>query len=144
MPHILSEENKTRGSEIKEILKSLQMAAISGEKTPLIIGGDFNSPSHLDWGENMKSFHNDYIIKWPVSASMVEAGFIDSFREMAPIPRNSLGLTWSPRFHESMQERIDYLYYKGALNCVDAYVKGYTDSEWPSDHAAIVAKYRFK
>ena len=141
---ILSEENKTRGKEMKEILESLKNASIDGKDVPMIIGGDFNSPSHLDWGDDMKPFHHDYIIKWPVSESMAEAGFTDSFREMAPVPKYSLGLTWSPRFHESLQMRIDYLYYKGNLNCVDSYVKGYTDSEWPSDHAAIVAKYRFK
>ncbi len=141
---ILSEENKTRGKEMKEVLEALGKASIDGNKVPIIIGGDFNSPSHLDWGEDMKPFHNDYTIEWPVSKAMTNSGFTDSFRQMAPIPTRSLGYTWSPRFPESMQQRIDYLYYKGTLNCVDAYVKGYLDSEWPSDHAAIVAKYRFK
>ncbi len=140
---ILLEENKTRGTEIKEILTSLNNASINGEKVPLIVGGDFNSPSHLDWGDDMKSFHNDFVIEWPVSKSMANSDFTDSFRKMAPIPRYSRGNTWSPRFHESMQQRIDYLYFKGELRCVNSYVKGYTDSEWPSDHAAIIAEYRF-
>jgi len=140
----LEEENKTRGKEIKDILGSLYEAGITGKDRPLIIGGDFNSASHLDWGENMKTFHHNYVIEWPVSKSMAKEGFKDSFREMAPIPYNSLGLTWSPRFHDSLQERIDYIYYKGAVKCVNSYVKGYTDSEWPSDHAAVVAVYRFK
>lgn len=140
---ILVEENKTRGKEIKEILESLREKEINGKKVPLIVGGDFNSPSHLDWGSDMKAFHNDYVIEWPVSKSMKDVGFIDSFREMAPNPMNSRGYTWSPRFDESMQERIDYLYYIGAIRSVNSYVKGYTDSEWPSDHAAIVTEFRF-
>jgi len=141
---ILSEENKTRGKEIKEIIASLQKINVTGNSVPLIIGGDFNSPSHLDWGDDMKIYHHNYTIEWPVSKSMADDGFVDSFREMAPNPIYSIGNTWSPRFHESMQQRIDYLYYKGNLNCVNSYVKGYTDSEWPSDHAAIIAEYRFK
>jgi endonuclease/exonuclease/phosphatase family metal-dependent hydrolase len=140
---ILEEENKTRGTEIKDILASLKEVAINGEQVPLIVGGDFNSPSHLDWGEDMKAFHHNYVIEWPVSKSMADSGFTDAFREMAPVPRFSRGFTWSPRFDQSMQQRIDYLYYKGAIHCVNAFVKGYTDSEWPSDHAAIVAEYRF-
>ena len=141
---ILEEENKTRGKEIKEIIATLKKNHINGNKIPVIIGGDFNSPSHLDWGKDMKSFHYDYEIEWPVSKAMIDFGFHDSFREMEPKPYYSLGYTWSPRFHKSLQQRIDYLYYKGAIQCVNAYVKGYTDSEWPSDHAGIVGEYRFK
>lgn len=141
---IIEEERKTRGKEIKEILISLKEKSIIGTKIPIIIGGDFNSPSHLDWKENMKPFHNNYTIEWPVSKSMENEGFIDSFREMAPIPNRSLGLTWSPRFDETLQQRIDYLYYKGPIKCVNSYVKGYTNSEWPSDHAAVVGVYRFE
>lgn len=141
---ILEEENKTRGKEMKKILVSLREAFLTGGKTPMIIGGDFNSSSHLDWGKNMRAFHHNYTIEWPVSKSMEDEGFIDSFREMAPVPYDNLGLTWSPRFHESLQDRIDYLYYKGSIKCVNSYVKGYADSEWPSDHAAVVGVYRFK
>jgi len=141
---ILEKENKTRGKEIKEILATLKKSNIKGEKVPLIIGGDFNSSSHLDWGTDMKLFHNDYVIEWPVSKSMIDFGFKDSFRELAPVPKYSLGNTWSPRFHESLQARIDYLYFKGNVKCVNSYVKGYTDAEWPSDHAAVVGEYRFE
>ena len=92
----------------------------------------------------MVLYHHDYIIEWPVSKSMEDYGFTDSFRKVIPKPRYSFGYTWSPRFTEDMQQRIDYLYYKGdGLQCVNTYVKGYGDTEWPSDHAALVAVYRF-
>lgn len=141
---ILEEENKTRGKEIKEIIASLKEISISGKEVPLIIGGDYNSSSHLDWRADTKLVHHNYEIVWPVSKSMADDGFIDSFREMAPIPLDSRGYTWSPRFSESFQSRIDYIYYKGDIRCVNSYVKGYTDSEWPSDHAAVVSEFRFK
>ncbi len=141
---ILEEENKTRGKEIKEILASLKEISILGKEVPLIIGGDFNSSSHFDWGADTKMVHHGYEIEWPVSKSMANDGFTDSFREMAPDPLNSRGYTWSPRFGESLQNRIDYVYYKGSLQCVNSYVKGYSDSEWPSDHAAVVSEFRFK
>lgn len=141
---ILQEENKTRGAEISDILDSLKMNPNLGENIPLIIGGDFNSLSHLDWKEDMKHLNKEYVIEWPVSKAMAEFDMIDSFREMAPAPWNSRGFTYSPRYKEPLQRRIDYLYYKGNLKCVNSYVKGYTDSEWPSDHAAIIADYRFQ
>ena len=56
---ILEEENKTRGKEMKEILASLDEIGIDGAQVPLIIGGDFNSPSHLDWGADMKLYHHN-------------------------------------------------------------------------------------
>ncbi|PCJ58585.1 MAG: hypothetical protein COA79_12550 [Planctomycetota bacterium] len=140
---IISDENETRGSEIKEILGHIQNISVSEPKIPMIIGGDFNSPSHLDWGNEMKPIHQNLVIEWPVSKSMIDFGFKDSFRERSPLPYNNIGNTFSSLNPDSLQHRIDYLYYKGNLKCVNCFVKGYEDLEWPSDHAAVVGEYRF-
>ena len=91
----------------------------------VILGGDFNEPSHLDWIRETKDLydHQGLIIPWTVTLLLDNAGFIDSYRELYPdvlaypgftfpsdnelMPTNKL--TWAPKADE--RERIDYVYY---------------------------------
>jgi len=141
---IINDENETRGKEIKEIIECIRNNSDLNTNLPLIVGGDFNSPSHLDWGENMKSSHRNLVIEWPVSKSMIDFGFQDSFRIRSPLPNYNLGTTWSSLYPDRLQNRIDYLYFRGGLRCVNCYVKGFEDLEWPSDHAAVIGEYYFE
>lgn len=91
----------------------------------VIIGGDFNEPSFLDWQENTSSLwdHKGLIVPWTVSRLLYDAGFTDSFREIYPDPVKNPGftfpsanpdvdmkrLTWAPKSDE--RERIDFIYY---------------------------------
>jgi len=74
---------------------------------------------------------------------MQKAGFIDTFRFVHADPVQAPGLTWSPEFTDSHQDRIDYV-------CVRRHEWRIENSEvlsehpagWPSDHAAVLTFLR--
>ncbi|SPF01141.1 HAD-IA family hydrolase [Streptomyces sp. MA5143a] len=114
---------------------------------PVVLVGDFNSPSHLDRPE----------VDWPVTRAAEAAGLRDSYREAHPDPVREPGHTWSPIHveHEDgsgraePQDRIDFVLHRG-LAVLDSrtYVRGtprtwpdVEDNDWPSDHAAVVTTF---
>lgn len=107
-------EEGDRISQVSSILRLLKGAIADSDEIPLIVGGDFNSHSHLDWTEataNLVPYgHGGKTVQWEVSSRMEEAGFIDSFREIHPDPATNYGVTW---LSDSQPCRIDYLYYQG-------------------------------
>lgn len=139
---IMDGERDRRLSESKAILADLAAETAKAEEIPVLICGDFNNGSHLDWTEATAHLHRDYVVQWPVSMFMVEAGYGDSFREVHPDPLKQPGLTWSPMKKMGIQDRIDYIYYKGsALRPVDARVIDTHPVRYPSDHAAVVVTF---
>jgi exonuclease III len=52
------------------------------DKEPLIVAGDFNCPSHLDWIEEVKHLHGGWVFEWPATKLLMDAGFSDAFREV--------------------------------------------------------------
>ncbi len=93
-------------SEVDSLEKSLNM--------PIILGGDFNSPSHLDWIESTKESHYGKVVEWPVSKLIIDHGYTDSFREANPDPTKTMEGTWG--FLSSghiISDRIDFVYSKG-------------------------------
>lgn len=91
----------------------------------IILGGDFNEPSHLDWTEKTKEMwdHNGTVVHWDCSTLLYEAGFRDAYRIKYPNPVTHPGftfpsdnpdmpierLTWAPEADE--RDRIDFIYY---------------------------------
>lgn len=104
-------EGTTRLKEITAILKSVD-SLDERMNLPIIVGGDFNSGSHLDWVESSKESHYGKIVEWPVSKIMTENGFTDSFREANPDPTKTLDGTWGFLSDAIISDRIDYIYYK--------------------------------
>ncbi|MBT7859880.1 MAG: hypothetical protein HN712_06180 [Gemmatimonadetes bacterium] len=136
---LVEEEMQTRGREIEEILALLRSHIDHSDRVPVIVAGDFNSPSHLDWGPDTAAEHRDLVVDWPVSRSMAAAGFVDAFRAVHPDPVQKPGRTWSPRFTEAWKDRIDFVYLHGPkLTPCAAAVHDQQDPRWPSDHAAVV------
>jgi endonuclease/exonuclease/phosphatase family metal-dependent hydrolase len=73
---------------------------------------------------------------------MAEAGFLDAYRQIYPNPTTHFGHTWTPRSPQSWQDRIDYIYYLGkGLRCQSAEVHNRHATQWPSDHAAVLASF---
>ncbi|MBQ41935.1 MAG: hypothetical protein CME15_05705 [Gemmatimonadetes bacterium] len=138
---LVAAEDETRGREIDQILAVLKpiLERRAGD-LPVVVGGDFNSPSHLDWTEAMLHRNRGLIVRWPVSEAMAKAGFTDSYRAVHTDPSQHFGRTWSPRSSASWQDRIDYIYYQGdGLSCSSAEVLEHFEPQWPSDHAAVLA-----
>lgn len=111
-------------------------------KIPIIIGGDFNSMSHLDYTEVAREFY-DRPVSWATSKAMTSAGYRDSFREANPVVDRAADRTWSPRFPEQEQDRIDFVYYRGlGLSTVRSERIDSFGPLFPSDHAAVVSEIR--
>ncbi len=112
-----------RDDAIKVFIADAQQQIKQGHQ--VIIGGDFNEPSHRDWGKDMANLydHNGVVINWACSSLLEKAGFVDSYRKIYPNPVKNPGftypsankdvpikkLTWAPKSDE--RERIDLIFY---------------------------------
>ena len=87
------------------------------DSIPMIMGGDFNVHSHLDWTDTTKDMysHGGAVVEWTVSKEMQNAGFKDSFREIHPQPEKNIGATWIYDNEDKpvRSDRIDFIYYQG-------------------------------
>ncbi|MDL2256520.1 endonuclease/exonuclease/phosphatase family protein [Parabacteroides sp. OttesenSCG-928-K15] len=106
----------------------------------VILGGDFNEPSHLDWQADTKDMwdHNGVVIRWDCSVILHNAGYRDAFREKYPDAAQYPGFTfpsankdvsidklaWAPEADE--RDRIDFIYYHPhpAVTLTDIHVVG--------------------
>lgn len=125
----------------------------------VVLGGDFNEPSHLDWIRETKDLydHHGLIIPWTVPLILDNNGFIDTYREVYPdvlaypgftfpadnplIPVNKL--TWAPKADE--RDRIDYIFYypTEGLSLKDAVIFGPEGSICKSQRIKETSKDRF-
>ncbi|MFN0125658.1 MAG: endonuclease/exonuclease/phosphatase family protein [Verrucomicrobiales bacterium] len=153
---IARESSSGRLSQAQSQVAALNAKLAAADTTPVFLVGDFNCPSHLDWTEATASLHCGYVVDWPVTKKLADAGFSDVYRLIHPNPATHRGDTWSPVFTRNgskpePQDRIDMIHHKGAkLVPIDARVftlavektnSNYQSNTWPSDHAAVVADY---
>ena len=160
---IIAWENEgTRDDELKRILSVLKPFMAEADSIPLIMGGDFNCHSHLDWTEATKEQynHNGKVIDWGISKMMLANNFKDSFREVHPNPETSqqeLGATWywDPEGKQKRFDRIDFIYYQGSrLKAIlsESYNHSHgKDMEfkgekffYPSDHGFVLTTFSFE
>lgn len=108
----------TRDDEIRRILSVLGPFIAESDSIPVIMGGDFNDYSHLDWTDETRNLygHGGAVVGWTVSKAMEQAGFRDSFREVNPDPVQDPGATWlwDTDDEPTRMDRIDFIYYMGA------------------------------
>lgn len=142
---MLGEEMQTRGREMLQIHKAIKELNIDPNE-PRIMAGDFNSGSHLDWTERTASRHGGLVVPWPASRTMYREGYIDVWRTLHPDEVQQTGYTWSPRFRDELQYRIDYIYTDNLHWYYDSSeIIGYELGEdWPSDHAMVTSTLRWK
>lgn len=109
-------------------------------RAPVILAGDFNAMSHLDYtSEAIDQYH--IVIDWPTSRVMCAAGFRDAYRDLHPVVSRQRDRTWTPRFPEQEQDRIDFIHYRGGLRAIWASVIDGHSEGFPSDHAAVVVDF---
>ena len=147
-----------RLAQAKAIVKHLKAEGHFQADLPLLVGGDFNCPSHLDWtrdGEIAGRYRR--ALPLPVSKLMADSGFVDTYRAIHPNPVQRPGITWTPMFRGSVEkpetlDRIDRLYLhnprSGAkLKPTAAHVlprqwapldQPVRQHAFPSDHGAVV------
>lgn len=107
-----------RGPSVKDFLKYAADLPI-----PVILAGDFNECSHLDWTNATKDMygHSGVEIEWTHSKALVDAGFSDSWREIFPNPVTHMGATWPSQAFKipctswakesDERDRIDFIYH---------------------------------
>jgi endonuclease/exonuclease/phosphatase family metal-dependent hydrolase len=117
------------------------------QDVPIIIAGDFNSMSHIDYGEI--GWHQyGTVIKWPTSTVLTNQGFTDSYRACNPRIDRNVDSTWTPRFPDQHQDRIDFIYHRGArtrsvtVSPTSSRVIREHKPRFPSDHAALLSTLR--
>lgn len=146
---LIADEGATRNAEMTAILKTIQ--PMIGQKAPLpiIMVGDFNIGSHLDWIPATSAIHYGLAVAWPESKAMQDAGFTDSYRKLHINPLLDPGFTWTPRAATTstlygVRDRIDFIYYKSThLNPIESRVIDYHPVMFPSDHAAVMTVFEY-
>ncbi|WP_433534580.1 endonuclease/exonuclease/phosphatase family protein [Micromonospora sp. CA-249363] len=160
---ISREASSGRTGQINSILTAMKADLAASATTPVLLTGDFNAPSHLDWtATNSRCGYG--AVAWPTSTAPANAGMVDSYRQARPDPARDPGNTWSPvyktftggygydshRGDPEPQDRIDFIHYRGPLTVLssDALWTG-TPSQskpsanaWSSDHAAVLTTFR--
>jgi endonuclease/exonuclease/phosphatase family metal-dependent hydrolase len=152
---VMQMETETRMPAIQPYLAALPKVAADG--TPVFLTGDFNSPSHLDWIEAVMKVRPQvkYVVEWPVSKALADAGLRDSYREAHPDPVERAGLTWTagypyPRVKANETfDRIDLVWSAGNTRVAASEVVGEAGGPdvdipvmpWPSDHRAVVSTF---
>ncbi|GIG87840.1 endonuclease/exonuclease/phosphatase family protein [Plantactinospora endophytica] len=161
---LLSRESSSgRTGQINTIIAAMSADLGSSSTTPVLLTGDFNAPSHLDWtATNSRCGYG--AVPWPTSTVPANAGLIDSYRQARPNPSTQPGVTWSPVYktftggygydshsgEPEPQDRIDFIHYRGPLTVLssDAVWEGTpaqsnpSANVWTSDHAAVLTAFR--
>lgn len=141
-------EDSIRGLEdMRYIQEKDTKPYLLSEDMPVIIAGDFNSCSHLDWTERAAPVHFGYgPVAFPISRYMLERGYKDSFREINPDELERPEGTFAPIYGHLQTSRIDFIYYRGkGIKAVSSKViktAPEIDDVWASDHAAVLTTFQ--
>jgi len=66
------------------------------ETRPILLLGDFNEPSCLDWTAKQASIydHNGVVYDWNTTLTLKNNGFVDAYRQVYPDEVLNPGITW--------------------------------------------------
>ena len=101
------------------------LTSVNTTNNPVILMGDFNEPSWLDWSEKTKNMfnHNGVVIPWYNTHKLYKEGFTDAYRAIYANEITHPGSTWPTYAHEKKstswtpladeRDRIDFIFFKG-------------------------------
>lgn len=111
--------------------------AMQKESKPIVLMGDFNEPSFLDWTANTKNKfdHHGVEVDWNVTKELSENGYVDAYRNFYPNEVLNPGFTWPSLAHEKKstswtpladeRDRLDYIFFKGSpISVLDVSIVG--------------------
>ena len=91
------EHEAGRPQQMRAILAAMADDLAAADDAPVLLTGDFNAPSHLDWVPAASDLHCGYQrVVWPTTKLAEEAGLTDAYRVVHPDPVATPGTTWSP------------------------------------------------
>ena len=148
---MIEQAHLARGADVDMIISAIEeISKVDGR--PILLAGDFNEPSHLDWSDDaVRAGEQPLRVRFPTSSRLVSAGMQDLFRAVHPDPVKNPGHTWPARpltkeyladlslgqIKEQIAtptDRIDFIYGKGFTPLsADVVVT-------PSDHNAVIAE----
>ena len=145
---------QTRGVESDFLVSSIMSARVDNNM-PIIVTGDFNEPSHLDWisgAENPVAFslnnNTQFIVHWPTSDKMLNADMVDVYRSIYPDPIKKNGYTWTPNTSlDEVHDRIDFIYFDSnslidinSINIIGpSHLSDILIDNYESDHRGVLA-----
>ena len=114
---------------------------------PAVIGGDFNSYSHLDWTARAAHLHAGYgPVAFPASRYMQEKGFTDTFRCIHKDETLRPEGTFAGIYGQLDFGRIDFIYSKGGIRVLSSKIvqtQPEIDDIWPADHSAVLTTFEY-
>lgn len=139
---VMVSENEVRASSMRILIPHMQKLVQQG--FPVILTGDFNEPSSLDYTQKAVEarWGTSESVPWPVSEALFGIGMRDTFREIHPDPVEKPAQT-----HLTDGDRIDYVYAGGPVITVDSSLVGEPGGSdvdlsfdpWTSDHRAVLS-----
>ncbi|MGE8293157.1 MAG: endonuclease/exonuclease/phosphatase family protein [Sphingobacterium sp.] len=139
---------------IQKVLPYLKKYTAQADSIPMILGGDLNTPSHLDWGKSTRKMHNNLVVPWYSTKVLADIGLLDTYRTLNPNPVTHPGITWHTK-GENDDHRIDYIFYKSPKlksiksESYQVFFNGTIKLNgkeilYPSDHGFVVTTFKIK
>ncbi len=123
-----------RGAAIQAFITFAQAERAAGRA--VVLAGDLNEASHLDWTEKAKNFASHYgvVLPWDNSLALAKAGFRDTWRVLFPDEVTHPGFTWPATAFEKKtttwtllsdeRDRMDFIYASPDLRPSAAWIVG--------------------
>ena len=155
---VAAEKSTKRYTQARVIAAAITGDVTAAATTPVVLLGDLESPSSVDWTAATASSHCGVgAVDWPVPDQLSATGLKDSFRAANSDPAVDTGATWSPIVSTNAnsgnaepQDRVDYVEYAGKPLTVlgsNTLIAGWPSAKniqndsWTSDHRAVVTTF---